>query len=349
MRILSLGAATMGGALILLTACSGGSQGSSPVPPGSGTSMARHSLAELVKTGIAPKFFPLLRFHRVKNHPLTGVGPRHILVDDAGAADVAVIDNGDWSNDGTITSGIAGPDGNFVANHSFYEADYVNLEINEYTHVPGSDWIGSTPSFAYNSGISDPVDVAVDSNGNVYAANYNFGSGGAVIEYPQGSNTPIATCTVTGGAEGVAIDKAGDVFVSEVVSGAGEVVMFTGGLSGCSGTTLPLGSLGYLGGMATDGNNNLVVCEQDTATFGAGEVLVVAPPYTSVTGTLGSGYSAPFHVTINKRNKVAYVADDAAAVVDVLSYPSGSLITQLGSANGLVDPYSAVYGENAVY
>jgi len=76
---------------------------------------------------------------------------------------------------------------------------------------------------------------------------------------------------------------------------------------------------------------------------------VIAPPYTSITGTLGSGYASPFHVSINKTNKVAYVADDAAAVVDILSYPSGSLIFQLTSAQGIVDPYAAVYGANAVY
>lgn len=272
-------------------------------------------------------------------------------MDDAGAGDIASIDNdASWANDGTFASGGGGPDGNFLDDsHNFYEADYAGLAVYEYAHVKGSDWIGSTVSFTYNSGLTDPIGVATDTAGNVYAANWNFGSSGAVVEFPQGSNTPIASCSVPGGAEGVAIDSAGDVFVSQVQSGVGSVVMFAGGLGSCSGTTLPLGSLGYLGGMATDKAGNLVICEQDTPSFGPGSVLVVAPPYTSITGTLGSGYTAPFHVTINKRNHEAYVADDAAAVVDVLSYPSGSLIFQLGSAQSLVDPYSAVDGANAVY
>ena len=115
MRIATLSAAAIGSALILLTACSGGSQGSTSVVPGSGMSMTSHSISELVKTGIAPKFFPLLRFHRTKVHRLQGTGPRHILVDDAGAGNISAIDNDvTWANDGQITSGVAGPDGNFV-------------------------------------------------------------------------------------------------------------------------------------------------------------------------------------------------------------------------------------------
>jgi hypothetical protein len=345
MRIATLSAAAIGGALMLLTACSSGSQGSTPAAPGSGMSMTRHSFSELVKTGIAPKFFPLLRFHRSKGHPLAGTGPRHILVDDAGAGNVSAIDNDvTWANDGTFNSGIAGPDGNFVdAQHNFYEADYINLVINEFPHIGGTDWIGSTPSFAYNSGLTDPIGVAADSAGNVYAANWNFGASGAVVEFPQGSNSPINTCSVAGGVEGVAIDKAGDVFATVVTSGVGSVIEFAGGLSGCSSTTLPI-SFGFVGGIAVDKNGTLLVCDQTGAA-----VDVVPSPYTSISGTFGSGYSGPFHVTINKTNKVAYVADDVAAVVDVLSYPSGSPIFQIGSGQGLVDPYSAVYGANAVY
>lgn len=346
MRIATLSAAAIGSALILLTACSGGSQGSTVPGPGPGMSMTRHSYSELVKTGIAPKFFPLLRFHRTRAHKLAGGGPRHVLVDDAGAGNVAVIDNDPgWENDGTFNGGIAGPDGNFVdANHNFYEADFVNLVVNEFAHAGATEWLGSTPSFVYSSGLTDPIGVATDTSGNVYAANYNFGASGAVVEYPQGSNTPTNTCSLTGGAEGVAIDKAGDVFVSEETSGIGSVIEFAGGLSGCSGTPLPISTFGFLGGIAIDKNGNLLVCDQTNAV-----VDVIDPPYTSITGTFGSGYIAPFHVTIYKTNKVALVTDDAAAVVNVLTYPGGSPIFQIGSGQGLIDPYAAVYGANAVY
>jgi hypothetical protein len=64
---------------------------------------------------------------------------------------------------------------------------------------------------------------------------------------------------------------------------------------------------------------------------------------------LGSGYSDPFHVTVNKSNHLAFVTDVNDADVRVLKYPSGADVTTLGSANGLTIPSSAVDGINAVY
>ena len=45
---------------------------------------------------------------------------------------------------------------------------------------------------------------------------------------------------------------------------------------------------------------------------------IIPPPYTSVGSTLGLGWSDPFHVTINKKNKQAYVADAGTGEVTVL-------------------------------
>jgi len=75
---------------------------------------------------------------------------------------------------------------------------------------------------------------------------------------------------------------------------------------------------------------------------------VVAPPYSSVTGTLGSGFQSPFEVAINKSNKQAYVADAARDEVQVLHYPSGTNITTLGSSDGLREPAGAVDGKNFI-
>lgn len=46
----------------------------------------------------------------------------------------------------------------------------------------------------------------------------------------------------------------------------------------------------------------------------------------------------------------AYVADNGAADVEVLNYPSGSLITTINSSttSGVVDPSSAVDEHNSV-
>lgn len=345
MRIGISSAVAIGSALILVTACSSGSQ-SSTVPGPEMTAPMSRSYSELVGTGIAPQLFPLLRLqrqtHRPGHRPGLAGWSRDLFVSDlnnGSSGDVAVFDNHNFTSDGTL-SGSSSPDGSFVdAAHNLYVANFAAPAIQEYARGHTS------PTFTYNSGLTDPVDVAADTAGNVYAANYNQGSNGAVVEYAQGSNTPINSCTMSGGVEGVAIDGAGDVFVDQGISfSTGSIVEFVGGLSGCNGTTLSISGLNFPGGMVIDKRDDLVVCDQNGA-----KVDVIPPPYTTITSTLGSGYTDPFHVTINRANKVAYVADFFGAAVDVLNYPSGSLIQQLGSANGLVAPTSAVDGTNAVY
>jgi hypothetical protein len=312
--------------------------------PGSSTQSQSHffshSYKQLLRAGIAPKLIPLLRFGTARA-PQTG--PRHVWVSDGGAADVAIFDNHTFTETGTIgySNGIGSVDGVSFDDHgNFYVAEYANAAILEYNHHALT-----APSFTYNSSIGNPVSVNVDKAGNVYEADFG---GGYVTEFAQGSNTVMNQCFISGGeVEDVAIDKSGDVFVDYVNSSTatGFITEYVGGLSGCSGTTLGVsGSLGFVGGMSIDKAGNLVVCDQT-----APAVDIIAPPYSSVTGTLGSGYGSPFHVRLSKTNKLAYVGDDVNAVVDVLDYPSGTLVQQLGSSNGLVDPYAAVDGSNAVY
>jgi DNA-binding beta-propeller fold protein YncE len=140
----------------------------------------------------------------------------------------------------------------------------------------------------------------------------------------------------------VAVDKSGDVFVAYLANSTdtGKIAEYTGGLSGCSATNLGV-SLEFPGGMVLDKKSNLVICDQD-----ADAVDIIAPPYSSVTSTLGSGYDDPFHVTVNKKNKQAYVANYAGEDVFVLSYPAGALKATLNSANGLSSPAAAVDSQN---
>jgi hypothetical protein len=259
-----------------------------------------------------------------------------LYVDDAGLNAVEILKNKTWSNTGSITNGINGPDGNWVDKKgNLYVANYSGPYITEY--APG----GSSPSFTYTGGISDPVGVSTDTKGNVFEADY---LGGYVEELPQGSNSPTNTCYPGGNVEGVAVNsKTGDVFVDyNASSGGAKIVEYKGGLSGCSGTVLGV-TLSFAGGMVLDKKLNIIVCDQLGPT-----VDVIKPPYSSVSGTLGSGYSDPFHVTINKKNNQAYVADYTGADVQVLKYPSGTNQATLNSANGLSSPFSAVDSLNFV-
>jgi DNA-binding beta-propeller fold protein YncE len=271
-------------------------------------------------------------FQRVINslHVLPGKKKKggDLFVSDFALNAVEELANKTWGNVGSITTGIEGPDGNWVdTKGNLYVANYEGLDITEY--AKGS----SSPKYTY-SGVEDPVGVATDAKGNVFEADFE---GSYVTEFSQGGSQ-TAQCSSGSPAEGVAVDKAGDVFASTETS----LVEFKGGLSGCSMTTL-YSSLEFGGGMAMDKKGNILVCDQD-----AEAVDVFKAPYTSISGTFGSGYSDPFHITINKKQKQAYVANYTGDDVFVLSYPAGSLQATLNSSNGLSNPVSAVDSSNLV-
>ncbi len=166
-------------------------------------------------------------------------------------------------------------------------------------------------------------------------------AGAAVrCKYMPGVDTVLISCSTAGNPVGVAVDQRGNVFVS--VGSA--IEEFKHGLvnSHCTPTQLPV-TLDNPSGMAFDTNRNLLVADGSAAA-----VDIIAPPYTTVTGTLGSGWTQPTSVTVIKAGTRAYVADFGAGTVSVLTYPAGSTLTTLDGANGLEFPYSAVNSNNYV-
>jgi DNA-binding beta-propeller fold protein YncE len=180
--------------------------------------------------------------------------------------------------------------------------------------------------------------VTTDRFGNVYEGDWN----GFVNEYQPHVNSVGLTCSI--GAHlnlgGVAVDARGDVFVTNTTY-PGQIIEFKHGLfnSRCVGTVLPV-ALAAPYGIAIDSKGNLIVGDA------IGAVDVIAPPYTSITGTLGSGWSQPLCVTIDKANTRAYVSDFGAHTVRILSYPGGTTIKTLGSISGLNSPYCAILSKN---
>jgi hypothetical protein len=315
-------------AVALLSACSsGGSQGVTSALPGGGVSQSHHS--RLSASGIAPKFVGLQHFRQANRHGVSPLGGKpYLYVNDVGNNAVDVLKNNTWAYITSITSSINGPDGNWVDRKgNVYVANYAGSYITEYK---------KTGALLYTYSASDAVGVTTDRKGNVYEADYN---GNYVAEYPQGVNSPSATCYPGGYVEGVAVNKAGDVFVDWTNFSAGFITKYTGGLGSCSGTLLGA-TVGFPGGMVLDKHQNLVICDQY---YG---VDIIAPPYGSVTSTLATGFTDPFHVTVNKNNKFAFVADAGTGLVTVLKYPSGATVATLGSGNGISYAYGAVDGKN---
>ena len=259
-------------------------------------------------------------------------GSMDLFVDENGQNAVEILTDKKWKNVGSITKSVDGPGGNWEdAKGNLYVADESGPDITEYS---------SSHSLIYTyTGVTDPVDVRTDSAGNVYEADY-FGSD--VAEFGQKSDTPIATCEPGGFVDGVAIDTKGDVFVGYYDGLFSYVTEYAGGLSGCNNTNVGV-TVDNPAGMVFDKNDVLILCDP-----GVPAVDVIDPPYNSISGTLGSGYSNPLHVTINAKNDQAYVADSGTGKVYVLSYPAGDLQATLGASNGLDGPWSAVDGKNYV-
>ncbi|HEV3089988.1 MAG TPA: hypothetical protein VGX91_00945 [Candidatus Cybelea sp.] len=260
-----------------------------------------------------------------------------LYVVDEKQAEVQVLKNGTYALEATITKGLAYPTGDWLdADGNLYVADTHNHAIIEYK--PG----GSSPSFSYYA-VEPYGAIATDLKGNVYAGDAAGGQGyGGVLEYRQGVKNAVSNCNTHGNPDGVAVDSNGDVFAAVDGQDFESIFEFKGGLKRCKYTTLV--SIGLLGGMAIDKNKNLVVTEpQEKA------VAILAPPYSKVTGTLGSGYSVPESVTLSSDNKLAFVTDVGKNEVFVVDYPSGKLVKAIGKANGLKTPVRAVDGPNAVY
>jgi hypothetical protein len=336
---------------VLLSACSGGvSQGTNAGLPSTGASQSK-GLSDPARSGIAPKFLGMVPHGHAIKRGVTPAFTNHVIyLNDSGTNVVDVIKYNHWTTfEGTISSGMNGVDGNWVDKpvggvRHLYVANYINPNITEY------DTAGNLV-FTYSTGIADSIGVTTDKNGNVFEAdlNYTVSGGGYVNEYAQQSNTVMATCSPGGNVEGVAVDKHGNVFVDyNLASGGAAITEYVGGLtaSGCTGTVLPI-TLGYAGGMVLDKRGELVVCDQIGT--GSGAVVDIIPsPYTSITGTLGSGWVDPFHVTIDMAGSRAYVTDLGAADVSVLTYPGGSPIATINSTEGLSQPSSTVDEHNLV-
>jgi hypothetical protein len=309
----------------VVAGCSGGgSTSSESVLPANG--MQSHAVSH-DGTGVAPKFLTNLHFGAGLPAVRPDVdAPTRLAVSDFGTGAVEVL-NHRYLLRNTITDGLNGPDGDWYDQAgNLYVANYSGPYVQEY--APG----GSSPSFTYSNGLGDPINVATDESGDVYVVDYNFGGTGFVNEYAQGSNTAMLSCSVAGAPEGIAVAESGAIFLSYNTSAGGaNIAEFRHGLSGCHSRVLGA-ALNFAGGLQIDNHKNLVACDQT-----AGAIDIIAPPYNSVTSSI-TGFVDPFHVVLNKKNTVMFVADVANANVVVDNYPSGSTITTLGSANGLSDP-----------
>lgn len=324
MRVLKAAlTATVSAAVIsLMAGCSGNGSSIQSIAP----HPQMHSANRLNGTGVPARNLSLLRLNIAQPRiiPNSTTPPHRLAVSDFGTGGVEIL-NSAYALKKTITSGLLGPDGDWYDQlGNLYVADYANAVVQEYTPT------GSSPHFTYSSGLGDPIAVTTDELGNVFVGDY---LGGFVNEYAQGSNTVINTCAPGGAVESIAVGETGKVFVAyNNSSGTANIAEYATGLAGCHEKVLHV-SLTFAGGMQMANNRALVVCDQLGPTID-----IINPPYTTINSTIAAGYGDPFHVALNKSNGLMFVADVAFGIVWVQDYPSGAVVTTLGSGSGLVDP-----------
>ncbi|MGC2651638.1 MAG: hypothetical protein WA304_12630 [Candidatus Cybelea sp.] len=307
--------------VMLLVACSGAPNAGPTLPA---SQMSRVAAPHgLTLAGNDTRFFsgPQSRLMRsLRAMPAKSKVEKDFFVSTTGP-EVLIYSNKTYGETGELTNGLSATDGVWVDKKGNIYVANVSTNVVEFKKG------GSSPDCTY-TGATDPINVTTDAKGNVYVADL---IGGFVDEYAQCSNT-IEKQFPADDAQGVAVDKSGDLFVSY---GGSSLEEFKGG----STTGTPLGaSVGESAGLIIDKKGNLIADDQ------AGDILVIAPPYSSAT-VLVSGLSDPFHCSLNEKEKLLFNANSGSGDITVYSYPSGSLeqTVNTSAAEGVGESPDAVF------
>jgi hypothetical protein len=240
-----------------------------------------------------------------------------------------------------LASGLSEPQGDATGTYSkhWYVANTGDSNVPYYSVTTSGATLLGTIADAGNY----PVDVAVGETGtkkglkttSVLISNLfttALGPGSAIYISPGGvTSTLAAPGTIVPQGIGVAFDKsAKDCFwsVNDLSTGLGSVVYY----KGCAGPGKAIVSnLGFAGGIALDGKNNLWVTDQlqgvyKCAKSGKNCALVF------------SGFTDPNFIAFSADYGTLYVADQSAAAVDACSVASGKCTTAVSDAGGISDP-----------
>lgn len=334
----ALGLAIAGGAAVLLAGCSNGqSPGLTSGLPGTGAAPAqsRSSHAFILRSGVDTRYAALQPAAVISRVQPQAVPAKDLFVSDGGGT-VQILKNKTYQNVGAITNGIDDSDGLWVDKAgNLYVANVLGKNVTEY--APGS----SSPKCTYASGLVDPINVTTDGKGNVYIADFNnLNNPGYVDKYKQCKDKIVKQYTVSQGPEGIAVDAHNNLFVEFFNTN------FNGGFEEFKGgktTATPLSvTVGSPGGLVIDKKGNLIADDQ------TGSIAAIAPPYTTAT-VLASGLNDPFHDSLNKSEGLLFNANFGSATVTVYKYPSGTLVTTLGSGNGISAAEGVSDSPNAVF
>jgi hypothetical protein len=166
-------------------------------------------------------------------------------------------------------------------------------------------------------GVSNPVQIAVDSSGTVYVANslVDASGAGSITEYPRGQTSPSRTLTAgLYSTTGVAVDSAGTVYASNKFLGSIEV--FPKGKSTPSATITA--NLTGPDSMAVDKAGDLFIADSS-----ANDVLKLTLDSKTPQSLHLAGLSRPTGIAVDTHGTL-YVGNLAGAASNVAVYPAGA-------------------------
>jgi hypothetical protein len=308
----ALTAAFAAGAVAVLGGCGAASQSSTSALPTS-----THDVAAQFLTSLS------VGTRMTAARPGAAKPPKELAVASGGYIQAVEILNSTYQHVATITDGIDGPRGAFYDGRGdLYVANVYGKNVTEYNSK-------RKLTFTYSAQLVQPVDVTADASGNVYVAD----GSGAVVEFPQRSNTPIASCATSLINEGIARDEAtGDVFVAATPNSGGSILEYKRGLSGCNATTLGVVLQFVPIGLHIDRRRNLVTTDENS------NVDIIAPPYTSITSTIA--VTNPSNCALSKSNQLIFTNSSPPGDIVVDDYPSGTYVTTLNAYNGILNSWS---------
>lgn len=228
-----------------------------------------------------------------------------------------------------ITSGILAPTGMavdsagnlYVCNNGGQIHDKKNVFWTVTVYHRGAP----TPFRTYVDGIFSPVGVTVALDGTVYVA--NLGSADVTV-YPPNAVHPSRTLAPPSGGTpiGIALDRAGDAFVSYEINAGGVVYEYAPGSTVGKNVGITFG--GNPHGLAVDAAGNLVVAIS-TAPNAGSSIDVFAPGATQPKAVF-TGPFQPFMLAFDRSKRRLFVADYASGNNDgaifVYAYPQGKLL-----------------------
>ena len=257
------------------------------------------------------------------------------------------------------------------SNGNVYVGDTGNDTIRKITSVGAVTTLAGTPGSGYANGtgsaarFDQPTGTAVDGNGNVYVADEENDmirkiTPGGVVTTLAGSPGNGGSADGTGSAAqfyfpfGVAVDGAGNVFVTDTGNDTIRKITPGGAVTTVAGTPLTAGSTDGTGsaalfsvpiGIAVDGNDNLYVTEQENQTIrkitSAGVVTTLAGQAGSPGSADGTGSAARFDlpggITLAPNGNL-FVADTTNAEIREVT-PAGVVTTIAGmpANSGAID------------